>query len=213
MLGQAIRPGGGEDVQYPFAVILASRSPRRIGLLQAMGLEASVEPADIDETAKHGESPERLVRRLAATKALTVAAAHPHAVVLGADTVVAMGRRILAKPQDAKEAEQMLALLSGQRHQVYTGLAAYQERLGRGFIRVDVAKVTFRSLTETEISRYVATGEPMDKAGAYAIQGEAGRWVEKFEGNLETVIGLATDSVEVQLKRFLRMIKGAGEHA
>ncbi len=199
-------------MQYPFSVVLASASPRRIALLQSMGVDALVYPADIDESPRNGEEPERLVRRLAATKAITSALSHPEAVVLGADTVVALGQKILGKPGDAEDAAAMLAQLSGKSHQVYTGMAVYRQRSGIGFVDVEVATVTFRTLTGVEIARYVDTGEPMDKAGAYAIQGGAGPWVKTFEGNLETVIGLATGSVRSLFHRFARSLEGAGSH-
>jgi len=200
-------------VAYPFSLILASGSPRRIALLKAMGLDVMAQPADIDESPRYGEGPQALVRRLAATKALTVAQGFPETLVLGADTVVAVGRTIVGKPHDSDDAMKILAELSGRSHQVYTGTAVYRERSEMGWVHVDVAKVTFRPLTKAEIVRYVETQEPMDKAGAYAIQGEAGNWVESFEGNLETVIGLARDRVEALLTRASHWMAGVGGHA
>ena len=182
-------------------LILASSSPRRRQLLKQMGLEFEVIPADIDETARVQERPQALVRRLAVSKAVRVGEVHAEAVVIGADTVVALGRTILGKPQDTREAERMLQMLSGTRHEIYTGVSVWSGTRGQGFVKVCVARVTFRPLLPVEIQAYVATGEPMDKAGAYAIQGGAGQWVESYEGNLETVVGLPRETVERLLKR------------
>ncbi|NMP21247.1 Maf family protein [Sulfobacillus harzensis] len=189
------------------SLILASSSPRRHHLLSQMGLSFEVVPADLDETARPHERPESLVRRLAASKALAVGEKRPEALVLGADTVVALGAQILGKPRDASDAERMLQMLSGTRHEICTGVSVWSGVRGLGYVAVSVAHVTFRPLSPVEIQTYVATGEPMDKAGAYAIQGGAGRWVESYEGNLETVIGLPRDVVERLLKRM------AGEKA
>ncbi len=182
-------------------LILASVSPRRREMLSRMGLNFSPLPADIDETPRRDERPEALVRRLAATKAITVGEHHPSAVVLGADTVVALGPVILGKPYDADHAQAMLHMLSGNRHEVYTGVSVWRGDRARGLVTVSVAHVTFRPLTTLEIQSYVATGEPMDKAGAYAIQGGAGVWVASYVGDLETVIGLPRDVVSRLLSR------------
>ncbi|MBX5466849.1 MAG: Maf family protein [Firmicutes bacterium] len=183
-------------------LILASASERRVQLLRRLGIPFAVEPAAADETPRAGERPYALVRRLAAVKAVTVARRHPEALVLAADTVVALGDDILGKPEDVEAARAMLRRLSGRRHQVYTGVAVYQEVRGRGFVRVEVAEVGFRPLADEEIADYVATGEPLDKAGAYAIQGGAGRFVEAFAGNLEAVIGLPLDAVRALLRHW-----------
>ncbi|MCL6562187.1 MAG: Maf family protein [Firmicutes bacterium] len=183
-------------------LILASGSPRRIELLRRLHLPFQVEVSEADESPRPGERPEAMVRRLAVLKAVLVARRHPQAVVLAADTTVALGERILGKPADPQEAKAMLSLLSGRRHQVYSGVAAYQEARGRGWVRTAVAQVTFRTLSEEEILAYIATGEPMDKAGAYAIQGGAGGFVEAFQGDLEAVIGLPLDLVKALLRHF-----------
>ncbi|AEJ38800.1 maf protein [Sulfobacillus acidophilus TPY] len=177
-------------------VILASSSPRRRQLLSQLLPAFRVIPADIDESPRRGERPDALVRRLAVTKAITVGQLHPEARVIGADTVVAFGRVILGKPHDPEHAKAMLTMLSGQRHQVYTAVAVWVDHRGRGYVKVAAAQVTFRPLSALEIEEYVQTGEPLDKAGAYAIQGKAGQWVEAYEGNLETIIGLPLDVVE-----------------
>ena len=171
-------------------MILASASPRRKHLMEVMGLEFAVVPAQVDEAPRVNEGPQSLVRRLAVTKAVTVGENNPASLVIGADTVVALGRVILGKPRDENHARSMLQMLSGNRHEIYTGVSVWQGNRGRGLVAVDVAHVTFRSLSISEIDAYVKTGEPMDKAGSYAIQGGAGLFVESYEGDLETVIGL-----------------------
>ncbi len=182
-------------------LILASASPRRVQLLRALGLSFEVIAANVDETPRAGERPEALVRRLAAQKAVKVARTHVAATVMGADTVVAVGMEIFGKPGTAEQARQILTKLSGRTHQVVTGVAVWNEQQGRGFTTVAMAQVTFRALSALDIDGYIATGEPMDKAGAYAIQGQAGKWVQSFAGNLETVIGLPLDVVKRLLHR------------
>jgi septum formation protein len=172
-------------------LILASASPRRRGLLAQAGFVFEVAPADVPEVRKPGEDPIRFVTRLAREKAEAVAATHavtPDAIVLGADTIVVVNEEILGKPQDAADAARMLRLLSGQTHQVITGLC-----LAKGRERQRAAEVTFVrfvTLSDQEIADYVATGEPLDKAGAYAIQGRAGRWVPRIHGCYFNVVGL-----------------------
>ncbi len=182
------------------SLVLASQSPRRIRLLERLGLEFIVDPAEMDETPKSCEQPNALVRRLAVTKALIVGQRHPNALILGSDTIVAKGTRLFGKPHTSDSAEDMLRKLSGTRHQVYTGVALWNPSQGKGHVKVAVAHVTFRVLSALEILEYVASGEPLDKAGAYAIQGQAGKWVTAFEGNLETVMGLPTDVVQKLLR-------------
>ena len=168
--------------------VLASASPRRAELLLAAGFTFTVDAVDIDESITPGETPEDHVRRLARGKAEAGARRHAGKVVLGADTVVVVEGRILGKPADDEDARAMLAALSGRVHHVYTGVAVARD----GQIRdaVDVSAVTFSPLSSAEISAYVATGEPRDKAGAYAIQGWASRFVERLEGSYSGVVGL-----------------------
>lgn len=183
-------------------MILASQSPRRRHLLKQMGYTFDVVPAHIDETARDDERPEALVRRLAVTKAVSVGQRHPSAIVIGSDTVVALGRTILGKPNSPEEAADTLRQLSGRTHQVYTGVALWRGAENKGYVSLAVSQVTFRSLSALEIKEYVESGEPMDKAGAYAIQGHAGKWVDAYVGNLETVIGLPTDVVAALLRHW-----------
>jgi septum formation protein len=179
------------SVQNSALLILASASPRRRELLAQAGFSFEVVPADVPEVRKPGEDPIRFVTRLAREKAEAVAASRavtPDTIVLGADTIVVVDEEVLGKPQDAAEAARMLRLLSGQTHQVITGVC-----LAKGRERQRAAEVTFvrfATLSDEEIDAYVATGEPLDKAGAYAIQGRAGRWVPRIHGCYFNVVGL-----------------------
>lgn len=169
-------------------LILASGSPRRAELLRAAGFSFEIDPVDIDESAQPGETPEAHVRRLAREKAVAGAARHPRSDVLGADTVVVVDGRILGKPHDDEQARTMLAALSGRVHQVYTGVAVARDGVVRD--AVDVSNVRMSLLTPAEIHDYVASGEPRDKAGAYAIQGRAARFIDRLEGSYSGVMGL-----------------------
>jgi septum formation protein len=172
-------------------LVLASASPRRRELLEQAGFSFDVFTADIPEVRKPGEYPIRFVTRLAREKAEAVAERHrvpPETIVLGADTIVLVDDEVLGKPQDAFDAMRMLRLLSGRTHQVITGVC-----LVKGRERQRAAEVTFvrfTTLSDEEIEDYIATGEPMDKAGAYAIQGGACRWVPRIHGCYFNVVGL-----------------------
>lgn len=171
-------------------LVLASASPRRLDLLRQIGVVPdAVVPAHIDEAPARRELPRDLAGRLAREKAASVAAAHPTAVVLAADTVVAAGRRILPKPAGESEARACLSLLSGRRHRVYGGVAL---RLPDGSerSRVVLTRVAFKRLSEPEIAAYLAAGEWRDKAGGYAIQGLAARFVPWINGSYSNVVGL-----------------------
>ncbi len=187
-------------------LILASASPRRRELLTQAGISFEVHPAHIPEDLLAGESPEAYVMRLAREKAQVVfeelhqqetSAASSPLVVLGADTTVTLDDHILGKPEDAADAARMLRLLSGRTHRVITGVALASAA------GVDVAAesttVRFLKLTDEEIAAYVATGEPMDKAGAYAIQGRAARWIPRIEGCYFNVVGLPLALVSTML--------------
>jgi len=169
-------------------LILASASPRRRQLLDLIGLRFRVAPATVDETAQPGETALEFAERAARDKAREIASAFPGAPVLAADTVVEIKGRVLGKPESEAEAAEMLAALSGSSHSVHTGMALASG--DRCESLVDTAVVRFAPLTEREISWYVATGEPLDKAGAYAIQGCGGLFIESVEGSPHTVVGL-----------------------
>ena len=179
------------------ALILASASPRRAELLAGIGLEFTVQPADIDETPGPDEGARTYVERLAREKALAVAETRPDSLILGSDTSVVLAGRILGKPGDASEAEAMLGQLSGRSHQVMTAVA-----LARGrecWSKVSVTDVAFRELSEAEIRAYVATGEPMDKAGGYGIQGRGGIFVSQLSGSYSAVVGLPLEETAALL--------------
>jgi septum formation protein len=171
-------------------LILASASPRRRELLTQVGLApADIDPADIDEAAGKTELPGPLARRLAEAKAVSVAARHPGAFVLAADTVVGVGRRIVGKPSDTDEARRFLELLSGRRHRVYGGICAIAPD-GRKAQRLIATMVRFKRLSDAEIDAYLATGEWQGKAGGYAIQGHAAAFVPAINGSYTNVVGL-----------------------
>ena len=172
-------------------LVLASASPRRQDLLRSAGISFAVQPADIDESPLAGETARALAERLAREKALAVCRDRPNDLVLGADTIVVVNDCILGKPADADDAARMLRLLSGRVHQVITGVCL-AGTAGRNQPRVEseTTLVTFGELSASEIRDYVATGEPMDKAGAYAIQGIASRWILRIEGDYSNVVGL-----------------------
>lgn len=171
-------------------LILASASPRRRDLLRQIGIVPDgVSPADLDETPLRGELPRALAGRLARAKAAAVAADHPDAYVLGADTVVALGRRMMPKADDAAEASRFLTMLSGRRHRVLGGVSLVAPG-GRAVTRVVVTTVAFKRLSDAEIAAYLASGEWDGKAGAYAVQGRAAAFVRWLSGSYSNVVGL-----------------------
>ena len=172
----------------PTRIILASRSPRRSELLRAAGILFEVVFAEVDEAPRVGESPEDYVERLALEKAQAVATLEPDSYVLGADTSVVVDGRILGKPQDDAEAGAMLRSLQGRAHEVFTGVALIGPRATRS--AVDRTTVWFERMTDADIRWYVESGEPKDRAGAYAIQGLASRFVSRIEGSYTNVVGL-----------------------
>ena len=180
-------------------IILASRSPRRAELLTAAGISFEVLAADIDETPLAGEAPDAYVERLAIAKAGAVLALRPEARVLGADTTVTIDSQILGKPVDDADAVRMLQLLSGRAHLVHTGVALVSDRGIQS--AVDTTRVWFDVMTDEDISWYVATGEPVDRAGAYAIQGFASRFIPRIEGSYSNVVGLPVAMVSSILKK------------
>lgn len=182
------------------AIILASGSPRRSEILTHMGVAFEKQAANVDEHCDLGAW--ETVAELSRRKALAVAAHFPGRVVLAADTLVALENRPLGKPEDEEDACRMLERLSGREHQVYTGVCVVDAQ-GRVMQAVDASNVCFRAITEDEIRDYVATGEPMDKAGAYAIQGGAGKWVTQVRGSRSNVIGLPWDTTQ-------RLLQAAG---
>ena len=198
-------------------LILASASPRRRELLAQAGYRFEVQPSSVPEARRPGEEAIRFATRLAREKAEEVFARRQAAdlaetaMVLGADTVVVCDGEVMGKPSDAADAERMLLLLAGRTHQVVTGVAVVWGSSSPPAIEVaaELTQVTMRTLSPEEVSRYVATGEPMDKAGAYAIQGYAGRWIPRISGCYFNVVGLPLALVAAMLEA--AEIRAAGE--
>ena len=180
-------PSGGISLMNDTTLILASASPRRRELLSLTGLPFRIDAPDVDETCSL--PPREAVKELSRRKALAAAKLHPGCVILAADTLVSVDEKALGKPQDADDAYRMLSLLSGRWHQVYTGVTVV-DRDGNLHCEADVTDVHFEEMSEDAIRRYIATGEPMDKAGAYAVQGIAGLWIDQLRGSHTNVIGL-----------------------
>lgn len=172
------------DTRSPQSFVLASGSPRRRDLLAQLGLKFTVDAADLDETQRPGELPRDYVQRLAREKAAAVGKRHPGQIIVAADTTVAIAGEILGKPADDADAVAMLGKLSGAEHSVFTGVAVNERS------RVVETQVRFKLLSPAEIAWYVGTKEPHDKAGAYAMQGRAGAFVESITGSPTNVIGL-----------------------
>ncbi|MEE8219413.1 MAG: Maf family protein [bacterium] len=187
-------------------IILASNSPRRRAILERLGLPFEVVPAGLPEEAGADASSDQaaqVAEALALAKADAVADDHPEALVLGADTLVCVGGRCLGKPADAAEARAMLKALSGRTHSVVTGVALVGRERGLSATVHEATNVTFRRLSEREMAGYAASGEPADKAGAYAVQGKAGLFVERVDGDYDNVVGLP-------LKTVARLLEAAG---
>lgn len=183
-------------------LILASASPRRAELLRAAGYEFEIVVAAVDERARDGETPAEYVRRLAAEKSAAAQSyVRQHAIILGADTTVVVDGEILGKPRDDDEAAAMLRRLAGRRHQVLTGVSIRHGAHEVG--RVESTAVWFSVLTKEDIAWYVASGEGRDKAGAYAIQGLASRFIPRIEGSHANVVGLPVAAVAELLRSVL----------
>jgi septum formation protein len=192
-------PAATRDRPVDRPLILASASPRRRELLALLDLPFEVAPADVDESVHDDLPPAERARQLAADKACAVSRLRPDALVIGADTLVVLAPTVLGKPRDAADAGGTLRLLSGKTHQVITGvaLAAAGHVLDADGVTTDV---TFRALAEAEISAYVATGEPMDKAGAYAIQGRGAILIDGIRGDYANVVGLPLTRLATMLR-------------
>ena len=181
-------------------IILASKSPRRKQLLSMMGLEFTVQTADIDETMDPSQTPAHEVAAVSARKAEKIAALHPQDVIVSEDAIVVIDGKILGKPKDEQDAARMLRLLSGRTHTVYTGLTVHAN--GKANTQVVSTGVTFRDLSNAEIAAYIETKEPMDKAGAYAIQGLAAMFVIGLDGDYYNVMGLPVCPLAMILRKF-----------
>lgn len=186
-------------------LILASGSPRRAEILSFVGWEFEKQTADVDETIIDGEKPADYVQRLALEKAVAVAEKNAGALVLGADTTVVVGEEIIGKPQDFDEAREMLRKLSGHWHEVLTGVALVQNEETR--VDLQQTHVKFAWLSEAEIEFLVEKGEPLDKAGAYAVQAQAALFIEKIEGDYWNVVGLPINLVYDMVRENFLSIK------
>lgn len=187
-------------------LILASGSPRRRELLSLYTTDFEVCASDFDERAVQAESPAALAEALARGKCLAVSGQNPGCLVVGSDTVVELEGEIFGKPRDADDARRMLRALSGRTHQVHTGVCVSDGQTAESF--VDSCRVTFFPIPEEEIEDCIASGEPFDKAGAYAIQGRAALWLDRLEGDYYTIMGLPVSRTARLLERF-----GAQKHA
>jgi septum formation protein len=190
----------------PRPLILASASPRRRELLAGAGVAFEVVPAEVPEERRPGETPAAFATRLAREKADAVAGRNDRVaprLVLGADTIVVLGDEVLGKPDDAGHAVELLERLAGREHRVLTAVAVVESGSGRCFQALVESRVTLRSASTQELRRYVASGEPLDKAGAYALQGEGRRFVTRVEGSESNVIGLP-------LEETLALLRAAG---
>lgn len=175
-------------------LILASGSPRRQELIGTIGLPYRIDAADVDESMPEGTAPDALVEQLSLRKAQAVSGRVPDGeggIVIGSDTVVVLDGRILGKPKDEQDAADMLGAIAGRTHQVYTGITCIEVRTGRAITRHEVSHVTMKPMDEQRIRRYVATGEPADKAGSYAVQGIGALLVAKIEGDYFNVVGMS----------------------
>lgn len=181
------------------ALILASSSPRRQALLREAGIAYESHPPHVPEERADGEAPVAYARRLAEEKAQAVARQFPKRYVLGADTIVLVEHEVLEKPRDADDAARMLRMLSGRGHSVTTAVSLVNPG-GKSDTRCATTQVFFRVVEDGEIAKYIAGGEPMDKAGAYAIQGGAAQWVQRIEGEYSNVVGLPLALVREMLR-------------
>jgi septum formation protein len=193
-------------------LVLASASPRRQELLRNASIPFEVQPTNIPEVPQPGEAPRAFAERMAREKALAVFRLLPNDFVLGADTIVIVDAEILGKPRDRADAVRMLRLLSGRKHQVTTGVCLLglrprdeKGKIGFEDVKSETTLVTMDPLGEDDIHGYVSTGEPMDKAGAYAIQGRASRWISRIEGDYFNVVGLPVSLVYKMLREHGRM--------
>jgi len=182
-------------------IILASQSPRRKMLLRLFDIEFQCHPADIDEQFRLGEDPRDAVRRIAQSKAEYVSKMLGHDLIIGVDTVVVCDGKVMGKPRDEEDAYQKLSTLRGRQHEVITAICIKDAESGIVEIQDEITKVYLRYISDQEIRAYIATGEPMDKAGAYAIQGTGAVFIEKIEGCYFNVVGLPLKNLYLMLQR------------
>ena len=181
-------------------IVLASQSPRRKELLEKCNVSFTCDPADIDETMDLSNNLNDEIQNLAYRKAAEALKRHPDDLIIGSDTIVVLNNQVLGKPKDQADAFQMLKHLQGNTHEVITGLCFLSKK--RKYTAVSNSKVAFSTMNDEEINEYISTGECMDKAGAYGIQGFGGRYITKIEGDYYTIMGLPLNMVYEELKNY-----------
>jgi septum formation protein len=184
------------------SIVLASGSPRRRELLEAAGLRCVIDPPNVEEDMGNSMSPRELVKKLALKKAAAVALRHKNAIIIGADTVVAIGRKKWSKPENLRQAAMMLHALNGKTHDVWTAFCIIDTASGKRVVRADKASVTFRKLSRRAIAAYLKTGEPLDAAGGYKIQETGNILISDIRGDYNTIIGLPLALLFSELRRF-----------
>ena len=194
-------------------VVLASSSPRRKELLEQIGLKFTVDAGEVNEDISRKPNPTDLVKTISLEKATAAAARHPDSIIIAADTIGVLGNKLLGKPRGAAEAVAMLHMMSGKCHSVLTGFTVLDAGDGRTVSKVVETRVYFKKLSPEEIENYVRSGEPLDKAGAYAIQGIGSSLIDRIEGDYYNVIGLPLYALVNELKKFGISLAGGVSHA
>ncbi|MCF6155968.1 MAG: septum formation protein Maf [Candidatus Brocadia sp.] len=184
-------------------LVLASNSPRRIALLKMLGYHFDVIPHNIEECFLDNVLPAELVQNLAFLKASDVARRVDNAIIISADTIVVQEKKILGKPRDTQDARRILSLLSASEHDILSGVCIIDMPSKKKLLRIDRTHIKIKYISENEIEMYVKSGEPMDKAGAYAVQGEGKKFIEKMEGSYSNAIGLPLEIVQEMLNNFI----------
>lgn len=184
-------------------LILASNSPRRIALLKSLGYHFDIVPHDIEECILGDVLPMELVQNLAFLKATDVARRVSNAIIISADTVIVHKNSILGKPKDVSDAKRILSMLSDSEHDVISGVCVMEMPSQKKMLRTEQTRIKIRNINDEEIDSYILTGEPMDKAGAYAIQGEGGKFIEKIDGSYSNAVGLPLELLQEMLSHFM----------
>jgi len=184
-------------------LILASNSPRRIVLLKSLGYHFDIVPHDIEECIIGDVLPMELVQNLAFLKATDVARRVSNAIIISADTVIVHKKSILGKPKDVSDAKRILSMLSDSEHDVISGVCVMEMPSRKKMLRIERTHIKMKNIKDEEIDRYILTGEPMDKAGAYAIQGEGGKFIEKIDGSYSNAVGLPLELLQEMLSHFM----------
>lgn len=185
-------------------LILASSSPRRVALLKSLGFQFDIIPHTIKESIPSGVLPEELVMHLAYRKAEDVAKKAQNAIIIAADTIILHGRNIFGKPKDMRDAKRILSMLRNSEHDVVSGVCMMDTPSKRKVLRISRTYIKMKTISDDEIDVYIRSGEPLDKAGAYAIQGEGGKFIECIDGSLSNVVGLPLELIQEMLEDFTK---------